>query len=154
MGAGKGRPTVAVLTVLLVVVAWILLYPRSAAPRERVIEIRAQQFYYEPGIIEVNRGDRVILKLIALDVAHGLYLDGYELQTSAVPGKESLLQFVADKPGRFMFRCSVTCGSFHPYMVGWLRVKPNVYMNISYLLTGVMATGAIFFIWRSKERTR
>lgn len=148
------RKNLFVIPLLLAVVVTLFAVWSGAAagaPRERVIEIRAQQFSYNPGVIEVNRGDRLVIRLIATDVAHGFYLDGYELKTSALPGQDGILEFVADRPGRFMFRCSLTCGSFHPYMIGWLRVRPNVFMNASYLLTAMVAAGAVLFMWRSKE---
>jgi cytochrome c oxidase subunit 2 len=61
----------------------------------------------------------------SLDVTHGLYLDGYALNIKANPGQVSKATFVADKRGRFTFRCSETCGEFHPYMIGFLEVTPN-----------------------------
>ena len=35
------------------------------------------------------------------------------------------LTFVADHAGSFRFRCSVTCGPLHPFMIGKLYVGPN-----------------------------
>jgi heme/copper-type cytochrome/quinol oxidase subunit 2 len=98
----------------------------GAAPAaERVVEIRARKFEYSPNVIRVNRGDQVRIRLLSEDVTHGLYLDGYGLNVIAYPGEDGSLTFTADKTGRFIFRCSVTCGEFHPYMIGHLKVEPN-----------------------------
>jgi heme/copper-type cytochrome/quinol oxidase subunit 2 len=58
-------------------------------------------------------------------VAHGLYLDGYDISVEADPGQTGTLTFVADRRGSFRFRCSVTCGAMHPFMIGKLAVGPN-----------------------------
>lgn len=99
--------------------------------QERRIDVVARRFYYSPDTIVVNRGDRVILRLISEDVQHGLYIDGYDLNVTAYPGSDGRVSFVADRTGKFTFRCSVTCGMHHPYMVGYLKVLPNKYFYIS-----------------------
>jgi cytochrome c oxidase subunit 2 len=96
-----------------------------AFAEEQFIEIMAKKFSYTPKTIKVKRGDSVTIRLISEDVTHGIYLDGYGLETRAHPGQDGSISFVADKTGRFAFRCSVTCGEFHPYMVGFLVVDPN-----------------------------
>ncbi|MBI2875015.1 MAG: cupredoxin domain-containing protein, partial [Firmicutes bacterium] len=96
----------------------------SVEPTTRDITIEAKRFNYSPGVITVNKGDLVRLHLLSTDVSHGFYLDGYELNVHLEKDQEKVVEFIADKPGRFSFRCSVTCGPFHPYMVGWLRIRP------------------------------
>ena len=96
--------------------------PTTRTVRTRTIRIEAAQFQYAPGVVSVNRGDRVTLEVVATDVVHGLYLDGYDLQVTANPGQTARLTFVADRPGTFRFRCSVSCGALHPFMIGKLRV--------------------------------
>ena len=105
-----------------------LLGPRllqAAAPGERTIRIEAGQFQFNPGVIQVKRGERVTIELVATDVVHGLYLDGYGLELTADPGQTARLTFVAGRPGTFRFRCSVSCGAMHPFMIGKLRVGHN-----------------------------
>lgn len=65
--------------------------------------IEARKFEYSTSRIEVNQGDTVILRLRPRDVSHGLYLDGYGLETEAapavpgVPGGEGVLTSRAEK---------------------------------------------------------
>jgi heme/copper-type cytochrome/quinol oxidase subunit 2 len=100
--------------------------PFSAAPpADRTFRIEARSFEYTPPTLAVNPGDRVTLELVSTDAAHGLYLDGYGLNVTAVPGQTARLTFTADKTGSFRFRCSVTCGPLHPFMIGKLSVGPN-----------------------------
>lgn len=97
----------------------------QAAQKPRVIDIVAKRFEYTPNRISLKKGELVTLRMESLDVTHGLYLDGYEINIKARPGLIGKATFVADKTGRFSFRCSETCGEFHPYMIGFLEVTPN-----------------------------
>jgi len=83
-------------------------------------------FAFEPGSVKVNQGDTVTLVLHSQDVTHGIYLDGYDVNIKAEPGKPAQATFVADRQGKFRFRCSVTCGAMHPFMIGELVVGPNL----------------------------
>jgi heme/copper-type cytochrome/quinol oxidase subunit 2 len=109
---------------LALLVAWAPL-PATAPPAERTIRLEARSFEYTPPVIHVNQGDRVTLEVVSTDVVHGIYIDGYGLETSADPGQTARLTFVADQPGSFRFRCSVSCGALHPFMIGQLKVGPN-----------------------------
>lgn len=113
----------------------------SAAPADRHIRVEAQSFEYAPPEIRVNPGDRVTIELASTDVVHGLYLDGYDLSVTADPGRPARLAFVADKPGTFRFRCSVTCGALHPFMIGKLHVGSNdlLWRALGLALLAVMA---------------
>ncbi len=97
----------------------------SAATTDRHVRIEASSFQYTPEAITVNPGDHVTIDLAATDVVHGLYIDGYELNVTADPGQTASLSFVADRSGTFRFRCSVTCGALHPFMIGKLNVGSN-----------------------------
>ena len=95
------------------------------APAFAGVRIAASQYEFSPGVINVNQGDRVTIELVSTDVVHGLYLDGYDLEVTADPGQTASLSFIADKSGTFRFRCSVTCGPLHPFMIGKLKVGNN-----------------------------
>ncbi|HIQ04269.1 MAG TPA: hypothetical protein EYH31_01075, partial [Anaerolineae bacterium] len=111
----------ALLALALVVVP----APALSSPTARYINLDATQFQFTPARLRVNQGDRVIITLTASDVVHGFYLDGYSLKTRVEPGIAQRIEFVADRPGKFRYRCSVSCGPLHPFMIGELVVNPN-----------------------------
>ncbi len=111
--------------VALAVLAAPLAAAAGSQPAERTIRIRASSFEYSPATIRVNRGDLVTLEIEATDVVHGIAIDGYDLRVDAEPGNIARLTFVADRSGVFRFRCSVTCGALHPFMIGKLYVGSN-----------------------------
>lgn len=127
---------------VLAVIVLAAPVPALAAPTTREIRLDATQYAFAPGRVRVNQGDRVVITLTASDVVHGFYLDGYGIETSVEPGQTKQIEFVADRRGKFRFRCSVTCGAMHPFMIGELIVGPNVpfWRAIGLLLVAVTAT--------------
>ncbi|OGO13877.1 MAG: hypothetical protein A2Y93_00395 [Chloroflexi bacterium RBG_13_68_17] len=120
----------------------------SAAPVERSLRVEASRYAYAPGVITVNAGDHVTLELVATDVVHGIYLDGYDLQVTADPGQTARLSFVADRPGTFRFRCSVTCGPLHPFMIGKLRVGGGPFL---WRWAGMAIVAALAGVWGARR---
>jgi plastocyanin len=113
---------------LLLGLAVLILAPlpvRLAPSQERFFRVEAKNFEYSPSVLHVNPGDRVTIELASQDVVHGIYIDGYDLEIHADPGQPARLSFIADKPGSFRLRCSVTCGALHPFMTGQLKVGVN-----------------------------
>src|SRR3972149_11967190 len=94
-------------------------------PTERHFRVEARSFEYNPAVLRANPGDRVTIELVPMDVVHGIYIDGYNLEMHTDPGQTEKLTFITDRPGTFRFRCSVTCGALHPFMIGKLDVGPN-----------------------------
>ena len=140
------------LLLLALLVSPVLVFSQSQAPQERLITLEAKQFSYTPNIIEVNKGDRVTIRLISTDVHHGLYIDGYEISTDARPGQDGSLTFTANNTGKFTMRCSVTCGPFHPYMTGYLKVKPDYRLFGSiWLAIGIFIGSILLVIRRQKQ---
>lgn len=113
-------------------VAFTSLPVPSKTPQERTFEIDARQYAYSPSELKVNLGDTVTIQLVSTDVVHGLYVDGYNLSVEADPGQSATLTFVANKPGSFRFRCNVTCGAMHPFMIGKLNVGSNNWLFRSF----------------------
>lgn len=92
----------------------------------RIFNVDARQFAYSPSVLHVAPGDSVTINLTSTDVTHGLYLDGYGLSMRAEPGQAATLTFVANRTGSFRFRCNITCGAMHPFMIGRLSVGADV----------------------------
>ncbi len=128
------------------VVAFAPLPAQPVMPQERTFRIEARQFAYSPSELKVNAGDKVIIQLVSTDVVHGLYVDGYDVSVKADPGQTQTLTFTADKPGSFRFRCNVTCGAMHPFMIGKLTVGTNSWMYRSIGLAGLAVIAVIISI--------
>jgi heme/copper-type cytochrome/quinol oxidase subunit 2 len=123
-------------------VAGAMLVRPSAPPQERRIKMTARQYAFDPPVLRVNQGDTVRLRIQSVDVTHGLYLEGFDLNIKIIPDSPYLevthpgrpevpmerveeVIFVADRTGKFRYRCSHTCGTMHPFMQGELVVAPN-----------------------------
>lgn len=129
----------AILALAAFAIAFVPAPTLAEEPVDRTFRIEASSFEYTPPTLNVNPGDRVTLELVSTDYVHGLYIDGYDLNVTADPGHTQRLSFVADKPGAFRFRCSVTCGPLHPFMIGKLNVGPNWLLWRASALAGLAA---------------
>ncbi len=133
------------------IVAIVLFVPVPAAattPGERTFRIEASRFQYSPAVLKVNPGDRVTIELVAQDVVHGLSIDGYNLAVTADPGQTARLSFIADRPGSFHFRCSVTCGNLHPFMNGKIEVGPNILLYRAIASALVTLVAGVARLWK------
>ncbi len=76
-------------------------------------------------VIRVAVNDMVVLKLRSADVTHGFALKGYGIYVAKgiEPGSTSYVKFKADRPGTFLFVCTVFCGDIHHAMQGTLVVE-------------------------------
>lgn len=140
-----------ILAIMALLILAILLVPLptlAIAPQTRTMDITARQFAYEPSTVRVNRGDTITLHLESLDAVHGLFIDGYDVNIQAEPGKSAQATFVADKVGQFKFRCSVPCGTLHPFMIGEMDVEPELPFVRAMVITLIVAVGAILFFWK------
>ena len=152
----QGRKTnhqwfVGSLTIGLALIALLAPISLKAAPQERLMTVSARSFAFEPGTLRVNRGDKVVIDLESTDVAHGLYIDGYGVSVKAEPGRPAQLAFIANRGGAFRFRCNVSCGNLHPFMIGKLVVGPNLTWLRALAATLITALGATLFFWRGSS---
>lgn len=83
----------------------------------RDIAMKAESWRFTPNIIDVNRGDLVRLHFttaqdeVALYNGHGFGIEGYNVNAFLLKGTQQTVEFVADKPGTFTFRCTSFCSA-------------------------------------------
>lgn len=112
-----------------------------AQPQQvQVVELKAKKYEFDPSPVHVKAGTKVQLKITAVDHDHGfkiaLYPDGSE--ASGAPrlvftsgqdcwqlkkGETTTIEFIAQTPGTYPFRCCHTCGLGHRGMKGELIVE-------------------------------
>jgi plastocyanin len=137
------------ITLALILIALMMPLPPPKAPKqERHLTISSRSYAFDPGTIRVNQGDTLVITLESTDVVHGMYVDGYGVSATAEPGRPAQLSFVADRVGAFRFRCSIACGSLHPFMIGKLVVGPNLTWLRAMAATLITAAGALAIFWR------
>jgi len=154
----QSRFVLFLLVIAGLVAAFAPLPVQPITPQERTFRIEAGQFAYSPSELKVNPGDMVNIQLVSTDVVHGLYVDGYDISIEADPGQTRTLSFVADKSGSFRFRCNVTCGAMHPFMIGKITVGSNnwLYRSIGLAILAVIGFFPLssFTIERKKKEER
>ena len=156
------------LELALLIPLGISQLPKTATTRH--IAIDARRFGYAPSRLVVNKGDIVILQFSTSDVSHGLQLDGYPIELIARKGvtfrkhdwledkghlhtnwsRVSSVKFRARRSGKFIFRCTETCGNLHPFMTGELIVRPNTPYHF-FLALSVWVVFTAFILMRFKN---
>ena len=111
----------------------------STTEGTQVIEVTAKKYEFNPSPIRVKQGTRVRLKITATDHAHGFRIREIpEGDTTGKPGlvfsspqdcqkiekgQTETVEFVAQRPGTYPFRCCTRCGWHHRSMTGELIVE-------------------------------
>lgn len=93
------------------------------------VNMTAIRSHFFPEHVEVNEGDRVTWRLVALettmDATHGFCIGGYNINLSLEPGEFVEFTFTADRPGTYPFYCTEFCSALHLEMMGYLHIKPR-----------------------------
>jgi cytochrome c oxidase subunit 2 len=95
----------------------------QAKVKERVIKIEARKFRFAPNVIELRKGEAVLLELTSLDFPHGFSLPDFKIRADLVMGKPVQVRLKPDQVGQFGFLCDNFCGSGHEEMAGTIIVK-------------------------------
>jgi cytochrome c oxidase subunit 2 len=95
----------------------------AAAQDERVIEVVAKRFSFEPARIEVTEGEHVRLVVKSADGVHGIEIKKFKINKKVPRGGDPVtINFVASAAGEFPILCSEYCGDGHEDMKGMLVV--------------------------------
>jgi nitrous-oxide reductase len=84
---------------------------------------------FNPDIIEVNRGDKVIIHMTNIeqtpDATHGFGMPAMDINVSLDAGETTTVEFIAETPGPYSFYCTEFCSALHLEMQGWLLVRDD-----------------------------
>ena len=98
----------------------------AAAPAKRVVrtfKLYADNWSWTPDTIRVKQGDHVVLKLHAYQASRSFVLKGYKLDKSMPQDEDVVVEFDADKPGEFPWKCGRPCGNGCAKMRGKMIVE-------------------------------
>jgi cytochrome c oxidase subunit II len=135
----------ALLSILAAIVLWPAIFFSGSRPvlaqngSVQVIEVTAKKYEYSPAPIRVKSGAKIQLKITAADHDHGFSIltvpDGADSNGSAglvftspqecwqlKKGETTTIEFLAQTPGTYSFKCCHTCGLGHRGMKGQLVV--------------------------------
>ncbi len=138
------------LSIFLLGLALLVPEPANPNPKTHHFTVDSQQYAFKPERFQVNKGDRVIIDFTASDVVHGFYLDGYGIEERTEPGISKRIEFVANKTGKFRYRCSVSCGPMHPFMIGEMIVGPNWMMVRAISIIVISLSAILIHLWFNK----
>lgn len=82
------------------------------------VHLVARMWAFDPSEIRLPTGADVDLYVSALDVTHGVYLDGTDVNLMAVPGTVNAARVHFDRPGTHAVICHEYCGIGHQFMSG------------------------------------
>jgi cytochrome c oxidase subunit 2 len=89
-------------------------------------DVKVSRYQFEPSVLEVTEGDRVVVTLRSADTTHGFAIKELQVKSRVPKGGEPVtVEFIASQPGTFNFVCSEYCGKGHREMKGQLVVAPR-----------------------------
>jgi cytochrome c oxidase subunit II len=71
----------------------------------------------------------VKLLMTSPDVIHSLYIPAFRVKEDLVPGKETMLWFIAHEKGKYEVLCAEYCGLRHSYMMSYAYVMEEQEYN-------------------------
>ena len=136
------------LSLFITIIAIYTIAFSSRAEEVRVIELTAKQFAFQlkdgTSIIKIEKGEKVIFRVKSLDVTHGFYIDGLNINEEIPPGEiVNIGPIVFTTVGKYKIRCGIACGPLHPFMTADIVVEEH---GINYVLYGMFALTLIIGI--------
>jgi cytochrome c oxidase subunit II len=90
----------------------------------REFTVVGNDFAFAPATIEVRQNDLVRVTFRAQDIPHTFTIDEYRIAKRAAAGQTVVIEFRADRAGRFEIYCSLTSDDRCRRMTGQLIVRP------------------------------
>lgn len=85
-----------------------------STPGTRVVEIHAKRYSFTPDTVTLKRGERVTIRLVGDDRAHGLLVKPLGVDLDAAPNAPDEISIVAPaQPGTYPAICDHYCGMGH-----------------------------------------
>ena len=122
----KLRKTLMGMVVSLLVLSFTGICFADEPAEQREIKVIARKYAFEPKTITVRKGDHVRLIVTSEDVAHGIAIKEFDVDQRIDAKKSKVVEFTADREGRFRISCSVFCGDGHADMEGELVVTAGL----------------------------
>ena len=102
---------------------------RDAARRTVTAKVYAIRSFFEPGRIQVQEGDTVVVHVTNAeqqrDEIHGLAIAEHDINLVIDPGETKTLKIVAGEAGVYPYYCTNFCSALHQEMQGYLEVVPR-----------------------------
>lgn len=98
-------------------------------PGEVEVWMTVVRSQFNPDIIEVKKGDRVIIHMTNIeqtpDATHGFGMPAMDINVSLDAGETTTVEFIAETPGPYSFYCTEFCSALHLEMQGWLLITDD-----------------------------
>jgi cytochrome c oxidase subunit 2 len=94
------------------------------APGKYEVIMVAKIWSFAPSEITIPKGAEVTFKIVSVDVTHGMYLDGTNMNVMILPGQITESTVTFNTAGEYMFLCHEYCGAGHQTMAGKVIVAP------------------------------
>ena len=111
------------IVLILSLIAALRTPTAAAGAPPRVVEIHAKRFSFTPDTVTFERGERVTIRVIADDRAHGLLVKPLGIDLDASPENPAEIAITPGQPGTFPAICDHYCGSGHGGMKMTFVVK-------------------------------
>lgn len=125
------------LVLLLAGLLWRSSAVRAQEQNVQVIEVTAKKYEFSPSPIRVKAGGKVQLKITAIDHDHGFKIENggklgdkpglvFSSPQDCVQlkkGQVTTIEFVAQTPGTYAFKCCHVCGFGHGHMKSEIIVE-------------------------------
>lgn len=99
------------------------------AKKEVTVNMDVVRSFFTPDWFTVPQGWRVTIHMTsleeAMDITHGLAIDGYDVSVSLDPGEAREISFIADKASVHWYYCIWFCSELHMEMRGRMIVVPQ-----------------------------